>query len=122
MNEERRGKDVGIKINMSGVKIGGNADVMNGISINGNVESQIDMNKAEIGGNIRVLNDAEIHTVLFKLEEQLPFVDRNTNEYAEIQRILNEDHSNQKRVSERIAEHVGNFATGVLANIVSGLI
>lgn len=111
-----------IKINMKGAKIGGNADIMNGVSVSGDAKQKIDMSGVEIQGNLRALNNVEIHTILSKLEEHIPFMDRSTNEYAEVQKILKEDHSNPQKTSEHIAEHVGNFATGVLANIVSGLL
>lgn len=113
---------MGIKINMSGAKIGGNADIMNGASVIGNMGTKIDMSNAEIKGNICALNNVQIYTIMKELEEQMPFMDRSTTEYAEIQNILNEDHGNQKKLSEHIAEHVGNFTTGVLANIVSGFL
>ena len=77
-----------IEINLSGAKIYENVSVLNRAVIHEASDVHIDLSSSEISGQSKVLDNLEINSLLNMLEDKSTLMDKSSNEYMEIQRIL----------------------------------
>ena len=113
---------MGIEIDLSGAEIGGNVDLLNHTTVKGSNDVRIDLHSSKISGQANVLEKLEISSVLNTLEDRSAFMDRNSDEYMEIQKLLKVKNWNDHDLIKRITKHLGEFSQGVLASIVANLI
>lgn len=111
-----------IEINLSGAKIYENASVLNGAVIHEDSDVHIDLSSSEISGQSKVLDNLEINSLLNMLEDKSTFMDKSSNEYMEIQRILKVKNWDKKEFITCIKKHLAEFSQGVLASIIANLL
>ncbi len=112
---------MGININMSGIEIGGNAEVLNDLTIKSSTDTPIDivLENAKIFGHAVVLKNVRIDSVLNELSKEAQIMNTSSSEYSEIQNILKKKEWNAKDFITCIKNHLINFSEGVLASILA---
>ena len=113
---------MGIRINMSNAKIGGNAKVLNNARITGNVDADVEMSRTEIMCNAEVLNDLRLDPFLEELQAALDGMDSNTPEYDSMKQIVGSQCKDRDTVIGMIVKHIGLFSQGVLENVLAAYI
>ena len=113
---------MGIKIDMSNAKIGGQTQVLNNASIRGNTDATIDMNGIEIMGNAVVLDQLNIEPFLDDLQSAMNKMDTNIPEYQGMKQIMESKDKGKDTLARMIAKHIGTFSQGVLENVLAAYI
>jgi len=111
-----------IEINLSGAKIYENVSVLNRAVIHEASDVHIDLSSSEISGQSKVLDNLEINSLLNMLEDKSTLMDKSSNEYMEIQRILKVGNGDKKEFITCIKKHLAEFSQGVLASIIANLL
>ena len=84
---------MGVSIDLSGLKVKGNARVMNDVKITGYEDAKIRAENTEIDGNVEFLERLEIGPVLDEVQRQLRNLDPSSAEYRSLkQNRRNEEH------------------------------
>lgn len=112
---------MGIEINLSDLNITGNAELMGNAKIMGGKDVRISLEHAEIGEYAKVLNNLEIDTVLNELEQKVPYMDKNSAEYVEVEKLIDQKQWNKNDFIGCVIKHISEFSQGVLASIVANL-
>ncbi len=112
---------MGININMEGIKIGGNAEVLNDLIVKGSLDTPVDivLKNAKIFGHAVVLKNVRIDSVLNELSKEAQAMNTSSSEYLEIQKILGKQKWDVKEFTRCIKNHLVNFSEGVLASILA---
>lgn len=113
---------MGIKIDMSNVKIGGSAQVLNNASIRGNGDADISLSGAEITGNTVILDNLKIEPFMEELQNALSKTDANSPEYGSLKQIAEAKGKNKETIVEMIKKHIGTFSEGVLEKVLAAYI
>lgn len=113
---------MGIKINISNLKICDNAEVLNNAVISGHDDVEIGLHDLEINGQVQLLENLEINSILNQLNEKVCVMDKNTDEYPRIKEILAVKQWDKKKFYKCIVTHLSDFSKGVLASIVANCI
>lgn len=106
-----------IKISLKNSEIGGSARLLNNIDINKKEDITIYIDKMKIHHELEMLNSTEIDDLMYKIRKAVDSMDSKSPEYKELRNILNK--KTKDKWVEKISNHLANFATGTLANIVS---
>lgn len=106
-----------IKISLKNSEVGGSARFLNNTDINNKGDITIDIDKMKIHHELEMLNSTEIDDLMYKIRKAVESMDSKSSEYKELCNILNK--KTKDKCIEKITNHLGNFATGALANIVS---
>lgn len=112
---------MGININMTGIEIGGEADVLNNLTIKGSIDTPVDivLENAKIFGHAVVLKNVKIDSVLKQLSEKAQTMNTSSSEYLEIKKILGKRKWDVKEFTACVKNHLINFSEGVLASILA---
>lgn len=110
---------MGIKINISGAEISGNARVLNNASIRGVDDVNVEAKNLQVSGDALVLENLEINSVLEELNKRVQQMDKNSYEYERIQKILKVKRWNKKKFAKSVVKHLSEFSQGVLASVVA---
>lgn len=113
---------MGIKINMSNAKIGGNTQVLNNAQIAGNADATVEMNGIEVQGNAAVLNNLRIDPFLDELQSAVDRMDLGSPEYRSMRQIVESRDKDRDTILGMIAKHIGMFSQGVLENVLAAYI
>lgn len=113
---------MGIEINLSNMRINGDAEILNRATISENKDIGIKLNNLEVNGKAVVFDDLKINSILDELNASLQRMDKNSDEYCKIQDMLQEKQWNEKKFVKCVKEHVSNFSQGVLASIVANFL
>jgi len=113
---------MGVKINISNTKVSDSVRVMNNSLIRTDNDVVVNIRDSEITGQAIVLEDLKIDSILKELSHKAEFMDKNSDEYLDIQKILSTDQRNKKDFISCITKHLAGFSQGVLASIVANLI
>lgn len=112
---------MGVEINIGGTKIGDRAEVLNSVFIRGN-NVKVNVLNSEINGQAAVLEDLKVDSILEDLKKAVQQMDKDSEEYLEVQKILRLGRGDDKSIMERIKKHLLEFSQGVLASIVANMI
>lgn len=112
---------MGININMAGIEIGGNAEVLNDLTIKSSTDTPIDivLENAKIFGHAVVLKNVRIDSVLNELSKEAQIMNTSSSEYLEIQKILRKQKWDLKEFTTCVKNHLISFSEGVLASILA---
>lgn len=110
---------MGIEIELSGLKVSGNAEIMDNAKIRKSKDVDITVRDTDIGENAKVLNNLEIDPLLDELMRESQKMDKRSPEYLSIQKILNVKGWNRDDLVGCVLKHIGEFSQGVLASIVA---
>lgn len=110
---------MGIEINVSGLNVSGNAEVMDNVKIRNGDEIHIRLQNADIGDSAKVLNNLEIDPLLEELTLRAQNMDEESPEYSAIKKILGVKKWNKADFIGCVMKHIGDFSQGVLASIVA---
>lgn len=113
---------MGIEINLSNLNISGEAEILNNAKINNSDDVHIELKSLDVSGRAKLLENIEINPLLEKLEQKAQFMDKNSEEYLEIEKILNRKRWDKDSFTGCLIKHIGEFSQGVLASIVANLI
>lgn len=113
---------MGIEINLSDLNISGNAEVMDNIKIRNNSDVHIDLKHLDISEDAKLLNNLEIDSILEELAQKVRFMDRNSDEYPQIKKILSIRQWNKDEFIKQTVRHITDFSQGVLASIVANFL
>lgn len=111
-----------IEINLSDMRINGDAQILNRATIQGSQDVGIKLNNLEVNGKAVVFDDLKINSILEELNASVQRMDKNSDEYYKIQDMLQEKQWNEKKFIKCVKEHVSNFSQGVLASIVANFL
>lgn len=113
---------MGCKIDISGLKVGGDAEILDRVEI-GEVDNiDINVKNLNVDGKMTLLNDLQINTLIAELREKSLSMDKNSKEYVGIQEILRKKKWNKADFIKQIGRHMASFSEGVLASIVAGFL
>ena len=113
-----------IKISMDDTKISGTSSVLSNSLIMGgeNDDVRIKLHNLDVGEQARLLENLEISSVLEELSKRVEGMDKDADEYCEIQEILKVRQWNREGFTRCITKHLGEFSQGVLASVVANFI
>jgi len=113
---------MGIKIDLNDLNISGNAEVMENVKIRNSNDVHIGLKRMNIGENAKILNNLEIDSTLKELASQAQIMDKNSDEYPQIKKILSVKQWNKDDFIECVLKHISVFSQGVLASIVANFL
>lgn len=111
---------MGIKINISDSKISGN--VLNNTSLKGNNDVNIELSKLDVDKEAALLNDLQIEAIIQELSKNTQIMDQKSEEYYEIEKLLENKNNDYNGLSKKIFRHIAQFSEGVLASIVANFL
>ncbi len=79
---------MGIEINLSGLKVSGEARILNDASIKNSNNVNIKLHDSEVGEEAVILDNLKIDPILEELRRRIPQMDKNVDEYSAVQEIL----------------------------------
>jgi len=110
-----------IEITLDNVKISGRSKVLNNASIKGG-DAIIRLTNATIDSNAEILQDLNIDSFCSTIQEKLQSLDKSSEEYKQIEKLLNADRKNKPEFAKQLLQHITSFAEGVAVNIISSMI
>jgi len=113
---------MGIEINLSDLNVSGNAEVMDNVKIRNNSDVHIDLKHLDISEDAKLLNNLEIDSILEELAQKAQFMDKNSDEYPKIKKILSKRQWNKAEFIKQAVRHITDFSQGVLASIVANFL
>ena len=111
---------MGVSIDLSGLKVRGNARVMNDVKITGYEDAKIRAENTEIDGNVEFLERLEIGPVLDEVQRQLRNLD--PAEYRSLKQIVEMKNTAPQSIMNALKKHLADFSQGVLSNVVAAYI
>lgn len=111
---------MGCKINITGLTIGSDAEILNRAEIGREDDIDISVNNINVEGKLALLNDSQICSMIAELKGKSLLLDKNSKEYRGIQEILRKKKWNKADFIKQVGEHIATFSEGVLASIVAG--
>lgn len=113
---------MGFKMEIEGLSVGKDVELLNGATIHDAEEVDISVKNLDIGGKLSMMNDMEIKSMFSELKEKSLTMDRDSREYKEIQGILGVKHWDKKQFVDCARKHIADFSKGVLASIVANFL
>lgn len=113
---------MGLKIEINGLDIGGDAEFLNGARIEESGDIDISVKNLNIAGKLEMLNDLQLNALVTELREKTLSMNRNSEEYGKLQEILREKKWDKANFIKRIGEHIASFSEGVLASMLAGIL
>lgn len=113
---------MGIEIDLNDLNISGNAEVMDNVKIRDNSDVHIGLKHLDISEDAKLLNNLEIDSILKKLAQQEQFMDKDSDEYSQIKKILSKKQWNKDEFIERVIRHITDFSQGILASIIANFL
>lgn len=113
---------MGVSIDLSGLKVRGNARVMNDVKITGYEDAKIRAENTEIDGNVKFLERLEIGPVLDEVQRQLRNLDPSSAEYRSLKQIVEMKNTAPQSIMNALKKHLADFSQGVLSNVVAAYI
>lgn len=113
---------MGCQINITGLTIGRDAEILNRAEIGGMDDIDISVRNLNVEGKLALLNDSQISSMIAELREKSSLLDKNSKEYRGIQEIIRKKKCNKADFIKQIGEHIATFSEGVLASIVAGIL
>lgn len=113
---------MGVNIVVDNIKVGGDLDILNEANISSRTDSNIEVHNLLAKGNTAILNNLNLEEVKEDLSEKLVMLDKNTCEYEELKKLLNEYVKGKDRFGKKLLEHLQSFAEGVAASVVADYI
>lgn len=108
-----------VKIDLGNAKVSGNGRLFNNAHIHDNTDIAILANGIQIDGNATVFENLEIHAFFDDLQNQMHDMDVNSPEYQSMQQIITTPEQDRKTIAKMIIQHVKEFSTGVLQNVLA---
>ena len=105
---------MGVSIDLSGLKVKGNARVMNDVKITGYEDAKIRAENTEIDGNVEFLERLEIGPVLDEVQRQLRNLDPSSAEYRSLKQIVEMKNTAPQSIMNALKKHLADFSQGVL--------
>lgn len=109
---------MGLKIEISGIETGGDAEFLNGAKIEESGDIDISVKNLDVEGKLELLNDLQINALVTELREKTLSMNQNSEECRKLQEILEENKWNRAKFIKRVIEHLASFSEGVLAGVV----
>ncbi len=110
---------MGVSIDLSGLKLTGNAKMLNDVSITGDADADIKVKNSELGDDVALLERLEIGTLFDKLQEELRNMDPASAEYHSLKQIVEMKDSTPSSIMAVLKEHLFAFSHGVLQQVVA---
>lgn len=110
---------MGASINLSGLKIKGNAQMLNDVKIIGHENTKIKVENTEVEGDVKLLERLEIGPVIDELQKELRSMDPSSAEYCSLQKIVKMKDTTPQGIIAALKRHLGTFSQGVLSNVVA---
>lgn len=110
-----------IEITLDNMKISGNAKVLNNANLK-NGDTVIRLTNLALDSNVEVLQDLNIDSFCSTIQGKMQSMDKSSEEYRQIEKLLNADRKNKPEFSKKLLQHVASFAEGVAVNILSSMI
>lgn len=107
-----------INIDMSNINIGGNAKILNNASLSGG-DVKINMNGMKVDGDAVLMEGFVVNDFYTELNNKVEQMDTDSLEYKSIKRILQIPESNKRLLSKEITKHLYDFSKGVLQNVLA---
>lgn len=111
-----------IRISINNSTITQEARVLNNVSIRDCDAIDIDISDTKIHGKAVLWESLSIEPVLNELNQKAVQMDRNSQEFEEVQKILQVKNWNKKEFIKCIVKHVAEFSQGVLASIIANYV
>lgn len=108
-----------VNIDLGNAKVSGNGRLLNNAHIHANTDIAILANGIQIDGNATVFENMEIHTFFDELQNQMHDMDIDSAEYQSMQQIIATPEQDRKTIVKMIIQHVKEFSTGVLQNVLA---
>lgn len=108
-----------LKINMNNVKVSDNAQLFSNMGVHGNVDADIQMDSVEIKNNASVFKNIDIEDFIDNVESVIDKMELNTNEYAELNKVVKEAKNDRSITPQKIANKIGEISQGVLENVIA---
>lgn len=113
---------MGINICVSNLKAGDDARVLNNVSIQDARDVNLEVRDLEINGRAVILENLKIEPLMEELNARVWKMDKNSDEYFQIQEILKVKDWNKKKFIGCIGRHLNEFSQGVLASVVANIL
>lgn len=113
---------MGASIKLSGLKIKGNAQMLNDVKIIGHENPKIEVENTEVEGDVKLLERLEIGSVIDELQKELRSMDASSAEYRSLQQIIKMKDTAPQSIITALKRHLGTFSQGVLSNVVAACI
>lgn len=112
---------MGCRIEISNISVDGDANFMNNMSIDDD-NTDIIVKGVNVKGSLEMLNDLEIRLMMASLEDRVLSMEKNSEEYRYIKKILNEEQWNVGKFCKCIGKHLAQFSEGVLASVIANFL
>ena len=104
------------------MNVNGNAEIMERVKIRNSTDVHIGLKNSDISENAKVLNDLEVDSVLNELKQQAQSMDKNSDEYLKLKKMIDVKQWNKDDFIECVLKHTSEFSQGVLASIVANFL
>lgn len=113
---------MGVNIVVDNIKVGGDLDILNDAKISSRTDSNIELHNLLAKGNTAILNNLNLEELKEDLSEKLVVMNKNTCEYQQLKKLLNEYGKGKEKFGKKLLEHLQSFAEGVVASVVANYI